>query len=102
MEKERLYQMIDEREGFASLAFPALMRKVYLWMTLALAITAVTAWGVANSPSLLMAIYGTKYAIWGIIIAELALVFTVSATRALLLAGRREEKATHKTAHAAA
>ena len=78
MEKERLYQMIDEREGFASLAFPALMRKVYLWMTLALAITAVTAWGVANSPSLLMAIYGTKYAIWGIIIAELALVFTVS------------------------
>ena len=31
-----------------------------------------------------------------------ALVFTVSATRALLLEGRREEKATHKTAHAAA
>ncbi len=31
-----------------------------------------------------------------------ALVFTVSATRALLLEGRREEKATHKAAHAAA
>ena len=31
-----------------------------------------------------------------------AAVFTVSATRALLLEGRREEKATHKTAHAAA
>ena len=31
-----------------------------------------------------------------------ALVFTVSATRALILEGRREEKDTHKTAHAAA
>ena len=31
-----------------------------------------------------------------------ALVFTVSATRALLLEAHREEKATHKTAHAAA
>lgn len=31
-----------------------------------------------------------------------ALVFTVSATRALLLEDRREEKAAHKTAHAAA
>ena len=78
MEKDELYRMIDEREGYASLSFPSLMRKVYVWMTLALVITAVTAWGVANSPSLLMAIYGTKYAIWGIIIAELALVFVVS------------------------
>ncbi len=31
-----------------------------------------------------------------------AIVFTVSATRALLLERSREEKATHKTAHAAA
>ena len=31
-----------------------------------------------------------------------AVVFTISASRALLLEGRREEKAAHKTAHAAA
>ena len=34
MNEERLYRMIEEKEGMVSLAFPALMRKVYLWMTL--------------------------------------------------------------------
>ena len=36
MNEERLYRMIEEKEGLVSLAFPALMRKVYVWMTLAL------------------------------------------------------------------
>ncbi|MBR5697158.1 MAG: Bax inhibitor-1/YccA family protein [Prevotella sp.] len=69
----------DDRELALSAAFPALMRKVYLWMTLALAITAITAYGVATSPALLSLIYSSKWTFFGLIIAELALVIYVSA-----------------------
>lgn len=61
-----------------STAFSALMRKVFVWMTLALVITGVTAYGVATTPSLLIAIVTNKALFWGLIIAELALVFAVS------------------------
>lgn len=71
--------MIREKEGSLSLALPVLMRKVYLWMTLALAITAVTAYGVATSPGLMMTIYTNKAIMWGLIIGELALVISVTA-----------------------
>ena len=54
--------MIDEREGFVSLAFPTLMRKVYLWMAFALVITGIVAFGVANTPSLAYMIFGSKVA----------------------------------------
>ncbi|MBR0260099.1 MAG: Bax inhibitor-1/YccA family protein [Prevotella sp.] len=62
-----------------SQAFPVLMRKVYVWMTLALVITGFTAYGVANSPGILQAIYTNQILFWGLIIAEFALVFGVSA-----------------------
>lgn len=62
-----------------SLAFPALMRKVYVWMTLALVLTGITAYGVASSPSLMMTIFQTPAIMWGLIIAELAIVITISA-----------------------
>lgn len=78
MELTDLERMINEREGYVSLAFPALMRKVYVWMALALAITGVTAFGVANSPNIMVAIYSNRAVFWGLIIAELALVFVVS------------------------
>ena len=71
--------MSTDRELALSAAFPALMRKVYVWMTLALAITALTAYGVASTPPLLTAIYTSKVLFWGLIIAELGLVFYVSA-----------------------
>lgn len=61
-----------------SKSFPALMRKVFVWMTLALSITAITAYGVATTPSLIMAILTNKAMFWGLIIAEFALVFAVS------------------------
>ena len=61
-----------------SSAFPVLMRKVFVWMALALVITGVTAYGVATTPSLLIAIVTNKAIFWGLIIAELALVFAVS------------------------
>ena len=62
-----------------SQAFPVLMRKVYVWMTLALVITGFTAYGVANSPGILQAIYTNQILFWGLIIGEFALVFGVSA-----------------------
>ena len=66
-------------EGYSSQAFPALMRKVYLWMTLALGITAVTAYGVATTPALLNGIYNHPAVLFGLIIGELALVVWLSA-----------------------
>lgn len=62
-----------------SAAFPVLMRKVYLWMTLALAITGITAYYVATNETILTAIFTNKILFWGLIIAELALVFGLSA-----------------------
>ena len=68
-----------ERQWEVSEAFPVLMRKVYVWMTLALAITGFTAYGVATSPGILQAIYTNQILFWGLIIAEFALVLGVSA-----------------------
>ena len=66
-----------ERQWDVAEAFPVLMRKVYVWMTLALAITGFTAYGVATSPGILQAIYTNQILFWGLIIAEFALVFAV-------------------------
>ncbi len=79
MDINELERKINEQEGYLSLAFPALMRKVYLWMTLALGITALTAYIIASSPSLLSLVYSSKWTFLGLIGGELALVFWVSA-----------------------
>lgn len=67
-----------ERDLAMQRALPILMRKVYLWMTLALAITGITAYGVAHSYTLLSLIYGSSIGIWVLIIATLALVVAIS------------------------
>jgi hypothetical protein len=81
MENQELnYQDFSaERQWEATEAFPILMRKVYLWMTFALLITGMTAYYVATSPTLLTAILTNKILFWGLFIAELALVFGLSA-----------------------
>jgi FtsH-binding integral membrane protein len=68
----------DERDLTPSITFPALMQKVYTWMAFAMIITGITAYGVANSPSLLGMIYTNPVILWGLIIAELALVFGIT------------------------
>lgn len=78
MEVNELDRLIREQEGSLSLAFPALMRKVYVWMTLALVLTGITAFGVASSPSLMMTIFQTPAIMWGLIIAELIIVIAIS------------------------
>lgn len=68
-----------ERELGMSAAFPVLMRKVYLWMTLALAITGFMAYYVASNEAILTAIITNQIVFWGLVIGELALVFGLSA-----------------------
>lgn len=60
-------------------AFPVLMRKVYLWMTMALVITGFTAYYVAHSEVLLNAILTNQILFWGLLIAELGLVIGLTA-----------------------
>ncbi len=78
MNEEKLYRMIEEKEGTVSLAFPALMRKVYVWMTLALIITGFTAFGIASNPGIAYSIVTNPLLFWGLIIAEFGLVIGIS------------------------
>lgn len=68
-----------ERELEMSTAFPVLMRKVYLWMTLALVITGFAAYYVASSETLMTALFTNQILFWGLVIGELVLVFALSA-----------------------
>ena len=60
----------DQRKKF--------MSGVYTWMTLALALSGLTAFGVASSPVALRFIFGNVLVFYGLIIAELALVMYFS------------------------
>ena len=74
------FDAMTREQGLSmSTAFPVLMRKVYVWMTLALVITGSTAYGVATSPGILTALYSNQLLFWGLVIAEFGLVFGVSA-----------------------
>lgn len=78
MNEEKLNRMIEEKEGMVSLAFPALMRKVYVWMALALVITGFTAFGIASNPGIAYTIVTNQVLFWGLIIAEFGLVIAIS------------------------
>lgn len=56
-----------------------LFRNVYLWMTMALCLTALTAYTVAGSESLLQAIFSSRALFFGLIIGELVLVMVLAA-----------------------
>ena len=62
----------DERVG-------AFLARVYGWMSFGLLITAVTAYAVASSPALIETLILNRLAFWAIIIAQLGLVFYLSA-----------------------
>lgn len=57
----------------------SLFRQVYLWMAMALAITGMTALLVAGSPTMLSLIFSSKLTFFALIIAEIALVWYLSA-----------------------
>jgi len=72
------FQAVRTPERIAALQADFL-RRVYNWMGLGLALTAVVAMGVASNPTALQLILGTPWLFFGLIIGELALVFTLSA-----------------------
>ncbi|MBN1958377.1 MAG: Bax inhibitor-1/YccA family protein [Desulfuromonadales bacterium] len=54
-------------------------RKVYLWMTAGLGATALAAFFMLSSPAAMQLIFGNRMLFYGLIIAELGLVFAMSA-----------------------
>ena len=76
--ENNFYNQVEERAQSSALSFPALMSKVYLWMTLALVVTGMTAYYVASSPAIIYAIVSNQIAFWGLFIGELVLVFVLS------------------------
>lgn len=73
------YTTTYNRQQSLAVAFPALMRKVFTWMSLALAITGLTAYIVAQSPDLMYTIASNKILFWGLLIGEFGLVMWLSA-----------------------
>jgi len=59
--------------------FSALMRNVYIWMTLGLGMTALTAYYVSTRLDWVGAIMSNSALLWGLFIAEIALVVILSA-----------------------
>lgn len=57
----------------------AFLGAVYGWMCAGLGITAAVAWMVAASPALVVAIASNPLLFWGLVIAQLGVVFTLSA-----------------------
>ena len=55
------------------------LRKVYGWMFVGLAVTAVVAYTVAGSPTLIQHIFSNQLLYFGLILAQLGMVFYLSA-----------------------
>ena len=64
---------------YSKTAQRALFRNVYVWMTMALAITGLVAMYMAKSLTLLQMILGSSFGVWGLLIAEIGLVWYLSA-----------------------
>jgi len=77
------YEMTPERPYASPLPVEervtAFLRSVYGWMCGGLAITALTATLIASSPSLVITIATNKLLFWGLMIAQLGIVFVLSA-----------------------
>ncbi|MBT9433392.1 Bax inhibitor-1/YccA family protein [Candidatus Sodalis endolongispinus] len=62
----------------ANSAVQPFMAQVYGWMTCGLLLTAFVAWYAARTPALLQFIFSSQITFFGLIIAQLALVFVIS------------------------
>lgn len=54
------------------------MAQVYGWMTVGLLLTAFIAWYAANTPAVMMFVFSSKITFFGLIIAQLALMWAVT------------------------
>lgn len=73
------YEVIDGAKAYSVSGFAILMRKVYVWMTLALAVTGLTAYYVGSNVALMQNIFSSTGVVWGLFIAEIVLVVILSA-----------------------
>lgn len=79
MEEKNMFILQQETLGKEQNAvFAKLMRSVYLWMVLALVITGLTAAYVANSPAYISTLVNNPMLLYGILIAEIAVVLILS------------------------
>lgn len=78
MEEKNMFILQQTLGKEQNAVFAKLMRSVYLWMVLALVITGLTAAYVASSPAYISALVNNPVLFYGVIIAELALVFILS------------------------
>lgn len=67
--------------GYVSIASQtnAVMKRVYLRMTIGLLVSAFVALGVASSPTLISILYGNPIVYWGMFIAMFIMAFTIPA-----------------------
>ncbi|HBV38198.1 MAG TPA: hypothetical protein DEF05_00560 [Erwinia sp.] len=54
------------------------MAQVYGWMTCGLLLTAFVSWFAANTPAVMQLVFANKFTFYGLIIAQLAVVFVLS------------------------
>ena len=62
-----------------SLVIGQFMSKVFLWMTIGILLTAMVAVGFASDPNLVFTVATNKILYWGLFIAQIGLVFWISA-----------------------
>ena len=79
MYKTSNYSISYSSQQSIAASFPVLMRKVFIWMTLALAVTGITAYGISQSPELTYTIVSNQLLFWGLLIGEFGLVLWMSA-----------------------
>ena len=93
MKLKDLETMINEQEAtvdsrYVGAALPALLRKTYLWMAFAMIITGIVAYGMAtvtytaadgSTLPIAFKIFQSRGTFWILFIAELGMVFTLSA-----------------------
>lgn len=78
MEEKEMFILQQTLGKEQNAVFAKLMRSVYLWMVFAQVITGLTAAYVANSPAYISALVNNPMLFYGVIIAELAVVFILS------------------------
>ncbi len=76
---EQYLSPAQTREVVHEGAYAKLMRNVYIWMALALVVTGMAGYYVATSPTALNLIMGNTLVFWLLAIAELGIVFVLSA-----------------------
>jgi len=72
------YPRNDSLVQQASTSLQTYMAQVYGWMTCGLLLTAFVSWFAANTPAVMELIFANRITFFGLIIAQLALVFVLS------------------------